>query len=290
MNGGDTMITESRNTWTVIAAQGVRKEGWYQVFAPNQDENVYTNNWTGPFYGFERVLETFRLTEEPFRFKPVDIYYHFYAGTKPASIVALNKIYRWAVAQPFTHLYASQYIHKVLDFENTSYARSLGSDDVVIRTGHDLRTWRLAPGVAVPSLTASSGLAGVAPGPAGQYLIASAAEVRISAQPQTAPALALYEASGAVSDFSRSESAAGPALTFTLSSNGPATFSVSGGAKCRATADGKVLNRTVGNKNSISASKYATKTANPPITQYDIRTSINDFATTGHRIFVQCAA
>ncbi|MGC7969982.1 hypothetical protein ACP3WE_24460, partial [Salmonella enterica] len=74
MNGGDTMITRSRNTWTDIAAQGVRKQGWYQVFAPNQDENVYTGNWTGPFYGFERAIESYELTGEPVRFKAVDIY------------------------------------------------------------------------------------------------------------------------------------------------------------------------------------------------------------------------
>jgi len=48
---------------------------------------------TGPdrFTVFERVIETFKLTDEPIRFKPVDIYYHFYAGTKPASIVALQR-------------------------------------------------------------------------------------------------------------------------------------------------------------------------------------------------------
>ncbi|MBL8379237.1 MAG: bifunctional glycoside hydrolase 114/ polysaccharide deacetylase family protein, partial [Burkholderiales bacterium] len=54
MNGGDTTITRSHPTWTRIAPQGIRKEGLYQVFAPNQNENVYTNDWTGPFYGYER--------------------------------------------------------------------------------------------------------------------------------------------------------------------------------------------------------------------------------------------
>ena len=290
MNGGDTMITESRNSWTEIAAHGVRKEGWYQVFAPNQDENVYTNNWTGPFYGFERVIETFKLTDEPIRFKPVDIYYHFYAGTKPASIVALNKIHRWAVAQPYTHLFASQYIRKVLDFENTSYARAIDSDALIIRTGKNLRTLRLPPGGAAPSLSASSGLAGVAPGPSGQYLIMSGGEARMVMQPQEKAVIALYEASGAVSDFKRSEAAGSKWLNFTLAANGNATFSVSGASRCSATADGKSLSRAAGNKNSVASSKYAASGDSGAITQFDIKTGPDDIATMLHKVAVQCGA
>ena len=36
------------------------KGDWFQVYAPMQNENVYTNNWTGPFYGFERVIRNLR--------------------------------------------------------------------------------------------------------------------------------------------------------------------------------------------------------------------------------------
>ena len=54
MNGGDTTITRSQNSWTRIAGLGIPKGGNFQVFAPNQNENVYTKDWTGPFYGFER--------------------------------------------------------------------------------------------------------------------------------------------------------------------------------------------------------------------------------------------
>jgi hypothetical protein len=308
MNGGDTMITETRNTWTAIAAQGVRKDGWYQVYAPDQDENVYTGNWNGPFYGFERVIETFKLTEQPERFKPVDIYYHFYAGTKPASIAALHKIHRWALAQPFTHLYASQYIRKVIDFENTSVARVPESDDLIVRTGPNLRTLRLAPGAPEPSLTGSSGVAGIAPGPAGRYLITAAAEVRLSYRagagravvsaevPAAVPAavLSLYEASGAVGDFTRSDSPGKTELRFTLNANGPATFSVGGGRQCGATADGKPLLRAASNKNSISALPYPDnaaigKSGGAAVTQYEIGTSSTNFATTRHLVFVQCA-
>ncbi|MFL9925598.1 hypothetical protein PQR62_15065 [Herbaspirillum lusitanum] len=307
MNGGDTLITNSRKSWTVMAAQGVRKEGWYQVFAPNQDENVYTGNWTGPFYGYERVIETFELTEAPIRFKPVDIYYHFYAGTKPASIAALNKIHRWAAAQPFTRLYASQYIRKVIDFENTSMART-PDGQLVVRTGANLRTLRLPDGT--PAYAADSpGVAGIAPGPSGAYLIAAAAEVRL--QPpadKPDPALpTLLEASGQVGDFSRKRNGNLTELRFSLTSNGQATFSVAGARQCKASADGAPLTPSANRANSIAGqpwfravsldqtsnahSAQSTNSASirNAVLQYDIGTANAKIATTRHLVLVQCS-
>ena len=305
MNGGDTLITNSRNTWTAMGAQGVRKDGWYQVFAPNQDENVYTNNWSGPYYGFERVLESFKLTDEPVGFKPVDIYYHFYAGTKPASIAALNKIHRWAVAQPFTRPYVSQYIRKVIDFENTSVARDRASGEIIVRTGDNLRTLRLMQDAPTPSITASQGVAGSSPGPEGNYLTMASGEARLvysSADhaSETSAAPYIYEASGMVGDFSRANDASGngggkTTLRFSLAANGAATFSIANGRQCSASTEGKPLARVSGGKNSIAALSFAArdnnrKTNNNSLWQYDIGNATNDLSTTRHLVLVQCAA
>ncbi|WP_433692529.1 bifunctional glycoside hydrolase 114/ polysaccharide deacetylase family protein [Herbaspirillum seropedicae] len=287
MNGGDTMITKSRNTWTDIAAQGVRKQGWYQVFAPNQDENVYTGNWTGPFYGFERAIESYELTGEPVRFKAVDIYYHFYAGTKPASVAALHKIHRWAQAQPFTRLYVSQYIRKVIDFENTSIARTVDGA-LVYRTGAHLRTLRLPPGTPDYDLSAP-GIAGIAPGPSGRYLITSAAEVRLKppAQPAAQALPMLLEAGGQVGDFQRSVNGNKVELRFSLLANGPSTFSVAGARSCSASADGAAL--PAGKSVSITGqSWFKNFTAKSAVHQYDIGSSTAKLATTRHLVLVQC--
>ncbi len=241
MNGGDTVITESNRSLTAIAAQGLRKNGRYQVFAPNQNENVYTNNWSGPYYGYERVIETFKLSETPLRFKPIDIYYHTYAASKPASIAALHKVYRWALAQPTTPLYASQYIRKVLDFETTTLARELASNDLLVRTGADLRTLRLPPDVDVPSLSASSGVAGVAPGPEGSYLILASGQARLSMQPDSRRLVHVHDANGSISNFSRGRTAAGTELRFTLVSNVPAVFRLAQAATCHVAVDGRSL-------------------------------------------------
>src|SRR2546427_737140 len=99
MNGGDTAITRSNPSLTEVRSWGLRKGGHLQIYAPVTNENIYTNLWHGPFYGFERVIETFEMTEAPRRLKAVDIYYHSYSASKQASIKALHRIYQWALAQ-----------------------------------------------------------------------------------------------------------------------------------------------------------------------------------------------
>lgn len=140
MNGGDTTITRSQNSWTRIAGLGIPKGGNFQVFAPNQNENVYTKDWTGPFYGFERVIETFELTDKPYRFKPIDIYYHSYIVSKTASLNSLHKVYQWALKQPVFPVYSSEYIQKVLDFNDFVIART--PEGYRFRGNSDLKTVR----------------------------------------------------------------------------------------------------------------------------------------------------
>lgn len=186
-NGGDTTITKSMNTWTAIAPIGVDKgPGAYQVYAPNQDENVYTNDWQGPFYGFARVLETFALTDAPLRFKPIDIYYHMYTGTKVASLHALNEIFTAVLKQPVMPVYVSEYIQKVQDWRTFAVAREVmlagaraGNASGV--GGHvDRGAWLVRgngsirelhwPSDSAPALTDASGLTGFTRGPDGTYI------------------------------------------------------------------------------------------------------------------------
>lgn len=251
MNGGDAAINPNSTTWTTLAAQGLRKNGWYQVFAPNQNENVYTNGWTGPFYGYEHVIPAFKVAESPVRFKPVNIYYHFYSGTKAAGIEALHRVYRWAASQPLTHVYASEYVRKVLDFENTSIARDSASGDIVVRTGSALRTLRLPPDAPAPSLSASTGVAGITPGPSGAYLTLAASQVRVSAKPESLRPAYLHEASGPISDMTRSRSAKSSELRFTLTSHGNALFALGAAGGCTVQVNGKPVQGTAAGSPAI---------------------------------------
>jgi len=148
MNGGDTTINRQEPTLTLVAPFSIRKSGYLQVFAPNQNENVYTNDWTGPFYGFTKVIETFEMTNRPRRLKPINIYYHTYSASKRSAISALHKVYRYALKQRVTPVYSSEYLRKAIDFEDFVLARDVrqpadGSIRWHYASGKYLRTLRL---------------------------------------------------------------------------------------------------------------------------------------------------
>ncbi|HZZ06484.1 polysaccharide deacetylase family protein, partial [Paraburkholderia sp.] len=203
-NGGDTVITKSATSWTNIASIGVDKgPGAYQVYAPNQDENVYTNDWQGPFYGFTRVLETYAMTDRPLRFKPIDIYYHMYSGTKIASLRALDQIFSTVLKQPVMPVYVSEYIRKVLDWRSFAVAKEVGphANDWIVRGNGEVRELHW-PQAATPALDTAAGLTGFAAGPDGTYIHIDGGSARFAiGGPASAPYIA--EANGFVRNFRR---------------------------------------------------------------------------------------
>lgn len=102
VNGGDThpLPYDSGVAGVWPDARPIGDE--LQVYAPVMNENVFTNLWTGPFYGFRNVTDSFQILEERGRLKPIGIYYHYYSGTKPESLSALEEVYRYALAQDVT--------------------------------------------------------------------------------------------------------------------------------------------------------------------------------------------
>jgi uncharacterized protein (TIGR01370 family) len=162
MNGGNTWITRAEPSLTLVGPLGMAKGDYYQVYAPNQNENVYTNNWNGPFYGFERIIETFEMTEQPLRLKPVDIYYHLYLTTKRAGINSLHKVYGWAEqqmkAQALHPVFASEYIERVLDWRRATVAVTDAGFE--LRGGNNLREWRVPASAALPAVAPDLGIAG----------------------------------------------------------------------------------------------------------------------------------
>jgi hypothetical protein len=158
MNGGDTTIDKSSPWLSHIAPFGLQRDEYWQIYTAQQNENIFTNEWTGPFWGFRHVIETFQLTEKPRRIKAINIYYHLYSGSRIASLKALDEVYSWAVKQKTSKLYASQYIKKVKDFYHTSMAK-ISQNRYEIRNNGDLRTVRVDKRVKV-DIENSIGVAG----------------------------------------------------------------------------------------------------------------------------------
>lgn len=238
MNGGDTDITRSRNTLTQVEGLGLDKSGLFQVFAPNQNENVYTNLWTGPFYGFERVIETFELTESPRRLKPINIYFHTYLTTKTAGMQSLDKVFAWALRQETTPVYAAEYARIVLEFRRTAIART--PEGWRIR-GADLgRTLRAPLSLGTPDLRAGSAVAGYKREAQAQYIHLGdgAAELTFTQTAMPSPAQPrLVSANGRVESSARE---AGK-LTWNLGAHVPLQFALADADACTVRAGGRTL-------------------------------------------------
>jgi hypothetical protein len=193
VNGGNTRVRDLFASLTNISSVSRPTAGGYQIYAPVMNENAYTNNWTGPFWGFRKVIETFKRTESPRRLKPMSIYYHFYSGTKRAALTALLEVYEYAQSQPNTPLFISEFAERAAGFHAARLARFAAGtkkqQPVWQVTGlGDLRTLRIPKSLGWPDILHSRNLAGFSDDATGRYLHLSADSVtlRFNRRPPTA--------------------------------------------------------------------------------------------------------
>ena len=140
INGGDTTIQNASPWLTRVAPFGLRRGDYYQIYTGAQNENVFTSDWLNPFWGFKRVVQTFKLTNSPRRLKPIDIYYHLYSGSKQASLEALKYVFNWAIKQDTMPIFTSEYIPKVMDMYEVSVAHE--GNSWLFNGLHDLKNIR----------------------------------------------------------------------------------------------------------------------------------------------------
>jgi len=170
VNGGDTFITEAEPFLYRVSPMGVDYSPFFQVYAPVQNENIYTNLWTEPKWGYIlytnlwtepkwgyiRAIQTFELTERPRRLKPISIYYHFYSAQEVASLNALRKVYRYALSREVTPMYLSEYAARVLDFRDTAILETEGG--FRIKNSGYIRTLRLSKDIGYPDLMSTNAI------------------------------------------------------------------------------------------------------------------------------------
>lgn len=160
MNGGHTVISKRRPFMSNVSPRIMQWDGELQIHAANQNEFVYTKNWSGPFYGgFTQVIETFEQTEEPRRLKPVNIYYHFYGAMTIGSLRALEKVHQWALDRPLHSMTAADYARTVRDSYHTRIYQQGPRQWLMVNQGHQ-RTFRLDATTGVPDIAGSQGITG----------------------------------------------------------------------------------------------------------------------------------
>ncbi len=159
INGGGATAMNFLPWLSRIRPAFIEREGELQVFSPIQNENVFTEGWRHPFYRFIQVMETIKLTGEPRRLKPVNVYFHFFSGSKLSSVNALRKVYDWASRLETTPVTTAQWLRLAADFKTTFLARD-GAGAWLLRNAGRLNTLRAPAAMGVPDLEKSSGLAG----------------------------------------------------------------------------------------------------------------------------------
>lgn len=129
LNGGDSRFDSSFPSYTGVKPLFRYVKGRRQLYASNANENIYTFNWTGPFYAFRNVIQTFQQTEYPTLIKkalprrvhPINLYYHYYSGEREASLDAVIDVYEYAMKQPIIPIFTSDFVCINKDFLQAEY-------------------------------------------------------------------------------------------------------------------------------------------------------------------------
>lgn len=158
INGGDSYFDDLHNSQANLRPLSRLVEGRRQIYSSFPNENVYTNLWHGPYYGYKKVIESFINTKGPAALKPINIYYHFYSGEHLGSLSALKQAYDYALSQPIFPLFTTEYVRLVQDF----FAIRIFKDGEGYRVENngDLRTLRFDGEDRFVDLEKSSGILG----------------------------------------------------------------------------------------------------------------------------------
>ncbi len=160
LNGGNTIINRRAEGIAGISSTDTLMDGEVQVYAPIQNEYVFTNGFTGPLYGgYRLVIDTFQRTGAPRRLKPVNAYYHFYSVQNGDSQSALKSVYDWCMTQPLHSMTARDFVRLAKDCRRTQISAA-GPRRWVVRNSGECRTFRVPSSFGAPNLDLSEGVTG----------------------------------------------------------------------------------------------------------------------------------
>ncbi|KLV05381.1 RNA-binding protein [Photobacterium aquae] len=199
VNGGNTYVVKGNRSFTQVSSTIVWYPSAVQVYAPILNENLYTNLWTEHHDGYNRAIETFNILGSPRRLKTIGIYYHMYSGAYPASLKGLLDVYDWAIRQPATPLFLSEYATRARALYETGIAKTLNGNWQITSTG--IKSIRVPTSLGYPS---SQQIAGWNKGPDGHYLILSQPRLELATTEQPNYSVQLKSTNGQVKKWQNS--------------------------------------------------------------------------------------
>ena len=170
MNGGDTVFDAFKDSYSGVAPLYRDVDGYYQFHIGQANENILTNLWEGPFYGYREIITTMVRTGTPRRIKPIDVYYHFYSGQYEASLNALISVYDWVVSQPIAPMFTSAYLQIARSWIDCRLQKNAAGDHFVISDYGQCLTLRFDTDDRVPDMARSRNVLGYVQEPQGLFV------------------------------------------------------------------------------------------------------------------------
>lgn len=116
INGGDSRLDAEFPSVAYVPPISRPTGTERQIYSGNSNENTYTNDWTGPYYGLFMLDKTLDNTELPRRLKPFNLYYHMYSGERGGALAAVRHILERARRARVIPVKASDYAAIADDF------------------------------------------------------------------------------------------------------------------------------------------------------------------------------
>ena len=86
LNGGDSRFDADYPSISYLSAISRVAGAERQIYAANANDFIYTTDGGGRDHGFLHLEATIKSTENPRRLKPINVYYHMFAGEKTAQL------------------------------------------------------------------------------------------------------------------------------------------------------------------------------------------------------------
>jgi len=135
INGGDSRFDWEFPSVVYVAPISRVTGGERQIYAVNSNENTYTNDWTGPYFGLFMLQHTLNNTDRPRRLKAFNLYYHMYSGERAAALAAVKHFLNLARKSDVIPIKASHYAAIADDYFNVKIEQIEANSWAVLNRG-----------------------------------------------------------------------------------------------------------------------------------------------------------
>jgi hypothetical protein len=141
LNGGDSRYDADYPSISYLAPISRTAGAERQIYAGNANDYIYITDGGGRDHGFLHLEATVNATESPRRLKPINVYYHMFAGERSAQLAAVRHHLDAARQASITPITASHYA-AIADGFFSAELTALGESSWLIQNRGSLQTVR----------------------------------------------------------------------------------------------------------------------------------------------------